>query len=162
MSKFRDEAYYANLDKRTKEYKQWKEFVEKQQAEEPKGLGDVVAKVTEVTGIKKAVEAFFGEDCGCDDRQDFLNKKLPFARGVLHEMSEEDYWFLKEIFSRPERGRAYTKEELTWLIDIYNHVYGKRESYAACESCHNNTQKKAIYKLEKYFMATNEFIDNQP
>ena len=59
MSKFRDEAYYANLDKRTKEYKQWKEFVEKQQAEEPKGLGDVVAKVTEVTGIKKAVEAFY-------------------------------------------------------------------------------------------------------
>ena len=38
------------------------------------GLGDVVEKITEVTGIKKVVEAVFGEDCGCKERKEQLNK----------------------------------------------------------------------------------------
>lgn len=38
------------------------------------GLGDVVEKVAEVTGIKKVVEAVFGNDCGCQERKDALNK----------------------------------------------------------------------------------------
>ncbi len=38
------------LDKRTKEYKEWKK---KQKAE---GLGDIVEKITEATGIKNVVK----------------------------------------------------------------------------------------------------------
>ena len=44
------------LDKRTKEYKEWK----KQQPSE--GLGDVVEKITEATGIKSAVKWLAGDD----------------------------------------------------------------------------------------------------
>ena len=39
-------------DKRTKEYKEWKKKFNK---ENTLGLGDIVVKVTEATGIKKAV-----------------------------------------------------------------------------------------------------------
>ena len=39
-----------------------------------KGLGDTVAKITEVTGIKKLV----GDCKGCDERQEKLNKRFPF------------------------------------------------------------------------------------
>lgn len=42
------------------------------------GLGDLVAKVTEVTGIKAVVEAVAGEDCGCAQRQQKLNEMFPF------------------------------------------------------------------------------------
>lgn len=42
------------------------------------GLGDLVAKVTEVTGIKKIVEEVVGEDCGCQERQRKLNAMFPF------------------------------------------------------------------------------------
>lgn len=42
------------------------------------GLGDLVAKVTEVTGIKSVVEAVAGEDCGCAQRQQKLNEMFPF------------------------------------------------------------------------------------
>ena len=47
---------------------------------EPKmeGLGDLVEKVTEATGIKKVVKAVFGDDCGCDERREKLNKLLSF------------------------------------------------------------------------------------
>ncbi len=38
--------YYLGLDKRSKEYKEWK----KQQPSE--GLGDTIEKITEATGIK--------------------------------------------------------------------------------------------------------------
>ncbi len=43
-----------------------------------KGFGDTVEKFTTATGIKRAVKAVFGEDCGCDARQDYLNKKFPY------------------------------------------------------------------------------------
>ena len=37
------------------------------------GLGDKVAKVTKATGVKKIVNFIFGDDCGCDERQAYLN-----------------------------------------------------------------------------------------
>lgn len=42
------------------------------------GLGDLVAKVTEVTGIKAVVEAVAGDNCGCAQRQQKLNEMFPF------------------------------------------------------------------------------------
>jgi hypothetical protein len=59
-------------DKRTKAYKQWKAKYDKSS----KGLGDTVEKITTATGIKKAVKFLAGEDCGCDERKELLNKKL--------------------------------------------------------------------------------------
>ena len=46
-----------------------------------KGLGDTVAKITKATGIKKVVDAVSkatGKDCGCDKRQDTLNRLFPY------------------------------------------------------------------------------------
>jgi hypothetical protein len=45
-----------------------------------KGLGDVVAKVTQVTGIAAAVKAIVGDDCGCEARRDALNRVFPFNK----------------------------------------------------------------------------------
>ena len=48
-----------------------------------KGLGDTVAKITKATGIKKVVEKISevtGKDCGCDERQEALNKKFPYKK----------------------------------------------------------------------------------
>ena len=43
-----------------------------------KGLGDTIEKFTSSTGIKSLTKSIFGEDCGCDARQDYLNKKFPY------------------------------------------------------------------------------------
>ena len=45
-----------------------------------RGLGDVVAKVTESTGIAAAVKAVVGDDCGCAARRDALNRMFPFNK----------------------------------------------------------------------------------
>jgi translation initiation factor 1 (eIF-1/SUI1) len=50
---------------------------------EIKGAGDLVAKVTEITGIDKAVKKAaktLGKDCGCDVRRELLNKLIPFKK----------------------------------------------------------------------------------
>jgi len=46
-----------------------------------KGLGDTIAKITKATGIKKVVDKVAkatGKDCGCDKRQDTLNRFFPY------------------------------------------------------------------------------------
>ena len=46
----------------------------------PKGLGDTIEQITEATGIKSAVKAVFGDDCGCEERKEKLNKIFPYSR----------------------------------------------------------------------------------
>lgn len=48
-----------------------------------KGLGDTVAKVTKLTGIKSVVSKVAksaGKDCGCDKRRDTLNRIFPYKQ----------------------------------------------------------------------------------
>jgi hypothetical protein len=48
-----------------------------------KGLGDTVAKITRVTGVKKVVDTVAkvaGKDCGCGKRQDTLNRMFPYQK----------------------------------------------------------------------------------
>jgi hypothetical protein len=43
-----------------------------------RGLGDDIQKITEATGLDKlakAIARILDEDCGCDDRQEWLNDK---------------------------------------------------------------------------------------
>ncbi len=43
-----------------------------------KGFGDTVERFTSATGIKTVVKAVFGDNCGCNERQEWLNKKIPY------------------------------------------------------------------------------------
>ena len=38
------------------------------------GLGDLIEKITTYTGIKWLTKKIFGENCGCEERKDKLNK----------------------------------------------------------------------------------------
>lgn len=54
-----------------------------QKIKRQKGLGDTVEFLTDVTGIKfaveKAVEMGIIEDCGCSERKEYLNKLMPYG-----------------------------------------------------------------------------------
>lgn len=47
-----------------------------------RGLGDVVAKVAQVTGVAAAVKAVAGDGCGCGKRRAALNRAVPFREGA--------------------------------------------------------------------------------
>ena len=49
----------------------------------PRGLGDSIANFTTKTGIKAVVNKMansLNKPCGCQQRQDYLNKKFPYNR----------------------------------------------------------------------------------
>lgn len=48
-----------------------------------RGLGDSIAQFTQKTGIKAAVNRMassLNKPCGCEKRQDYLNKKFPYKQ----------------------------------------------------------------------------------
>ena len=122
----KDENYYENLDKRTKEYKEWK--AKREAASE--GLGDSIEKITEATGIKAAVKFLAGEDCGCDERKEKLNKLLPFNNPEC--FTEDEYNWLTDFFDK--KISVIDRNTQMQLVDIYNRVFRKKERLSRCSS----------------------------
>mgnify|MGYP003383830554 FL=1 len=110
-------------DKRTKEYKEWK-------ANQSKGVGDTIAKVTKATGIDKAVKFLLGDDCGCDDRKDKLNKLFPYKVECLNE---SEYNYLKTFFK--DMKGTVNVEQQNKLLKINNRVFNDNRKGSSCGSC---------------------------
>ena len=117
------------LDKRTKAYK------ECIKAQESKGLGDTIEKVTKATGIKKAVDWFSdktGIDCGCDKRKEKLNQLFPYKKPEC--LTKEEYEYLHEFFTKPNR-LVVTLEEQRRMVEIYNRVFSGKKKVSSCGPC---------------------------
>ena len=85
-----ESGFYNTIDKRSKDYREYKEWkalkvskgykeLKESVSNKAVGLGDTFAKVTATIGLDKAVKALVGEDCGCDERKDKLNKIFKFT-----------------------------------------------------------------------------------
>ena len=133
--------YYLGLDKRSKEYKDWK----KQQPSE--GLGDTIEKITEATGIKKAVEWLAGEDCGCDKRKESLNKIWRYRN--TNCLTESEYEWLSDFFAQ---GGTYRPSGKRKLFTIYNRVFNARQGDTTCKSC----IRDIVNKMRKVHEAYND------
>ncbi len=95
----------------------------KKQNEEPStGLGDTVEKVLKATGIDKLVKFVAGEDCGCEERKEKLNKLFPYAKPLC--LTEEEFNTLDAYFSK--NTDTLTSEEQRSLIEINNRVLGQK------------------------------------
>jgi len=117
----------APKDKRTKAYKEWK----KKFNAAPEGLGDTVEKVTKATGIKKAVKWLAGEDCGCDERKEKLNKLWSYRKPEC--LSEEEFNTLQKWFSVARNQISHSWQMK--LLDIYNRVFKEEKKSSSCVPC---------------------------
>ena len=100
------------------------------EAGKAEGLGDIIANVTEVTGIAAVVEAIT-DDCGCKARAKALNKLFPTRK--LNNLSNEAYDFLDGFFNpRPSSVNSKTQKK---LIDIYNDVFNAKRKVSGCGPC---------------------------
>ncbi len=126
------EEEFNKLDKRTKAYKEWKAKFEKQQESKSKGFGDTVEKFTVATGIKKVVKAVVGDDCGCDERKNTLNKL--FSYKTVECLTEDEYKVLNSFFTKTNQSRVdYITQKN--LVKIYARVFGKKQETTNCSSC---------------------------
>lgn len=128
MDTTKSEAYYESLDKRTREYKQYKAWAAKQS----KGLGDTVEKALTAVGITKSkLEDLGFEDCGCDERKERLNKLFRYKRPEC--LTESEFLYLSAWFDK-NKNRV-TAEEQKRLLNIYNRVFNERRQPTSCGSC---------------------------
>jgi len=97
----------------------------------PKGLGDTIDQITTATGIKALVKFVAGEDCGCQQRLEALNKLFPYSKPNC--LSEQDYNFLKEFFE-VTRGSVVPTVQYR-LNQIYTSTFNKNAEFTNCGSC---------------------------
>ena len=107
-----------------------------------KGLGDTIEKITTATGIKAAVKAVVGEDCGCDDRQIQLNKLFSYKK--INCISEDDYTYLSDFIN--SNPRKVTHNQKLRLIKIHNSVFNTNRRKTSCDPC----MIEIVNKLKKY------------
>ena len=122
----KDPEYFEKLDKRTKEYKEWKANYNKQTST---GLGDVVEKVTKATGIKKVFDKL-GKDCGCDKRKEKLNKvRMRFQ--PLRCFTEDQYnaW---TKFRKDNPSSITHEQQVKLIIPIYAQLFARQLKPLSC------------------------------
>ena len=118
-------------DKRTKAYKEWKKNFDAENQNKSKGLGDDIEKITEATGIKKVVKWAVGEDCGCDERKEKLNKIFKYKQPEC--FTEIEYNYLDSVFNT--KGSILSADKVSRLINIYNRVFSAKQRPTGCSSC---------------------------
>ena len=96
-----------------------------------KGLGDIVTKFTEVTGIKDVVKAI-DPDCGCKARAEVLNDLFPSRK--LNNLEVEQYEYLESFFT-PKRPTSVSSTVQKELVDIYNSVFNAKRKVTNCSPC---------------------------
>jgi len=133
---------YEKMDKRTKEYKEWK----KTQESAPAGLGDSIEKITEATGIKKAVEFVAGEDCGCDERKKKLNNLFSYKKPEC--FTEDEYNYMWDLVNQDPY--KIESDQQKRLLQIYNRVFKVNKRFSTCASCVRSMYRELKRYLEAY------------
>ena len=142
----KEEAYYKGLDKRTKEYKEWIASREEAIASEPKGLGDTIEKITTATGIKAAVKFLAGEDCGCTERKNTLNKVFPYKK--IECLTEDEYNYL--VSQMEKNSNVVTQTVQLRMLKIYNRVFNDKKAPTSCGSCFKGTYNSLKALIDEY------------
>lgn len=95
------------------------------------GLGDTIEQVLEVTKIAKVAKWILGEDCGCEERKEKLNKLFPYAKPKC--LTEEEFTYLTE--TKVLDKNVLIPSEQRELLTIYNRVFSQRRQPTSCGSC---------------------------
>ena len=148
------QGYYETIDKRSKDYREYKEWKASKRSEDynklkqnvetqSKGVGDTVAKITKATGVDKLVKFIAGEDCGCDERQVKLNKLFTYKK--INCISEDDYTYLSDFVD--SNTNKITNQQKVRLITIHNNVFNtNQKTNTSCSPCISGV----VNKLKKY------------
>jgi hypothetical protein len=108
-----------------------------------KGLGDTIENVFQATGIDKIAKFVLGEDCGCDERKEKLNKLFPYKK--VNCLEENEYNYLTTFFER--KTDQITPVEQSDLLAILNRLFNTKHEATTCSSCWRDyiNQLKKVY-----------------
>jgi tyrosine-protein phosphatase YwqE len=97
----------------------------------PEGLGDTIEAFTEATGIKKLVHWLAGDDCGCEERKELLNKLFPYKKPKC--MTEDEFNYFSEFLALNTQTIRPTQQMV--LLKMYNRIFGLQQEPTSCRDC---------------------------
>ena len=112
------------------------------------GLGDTIEQVLEVTKIAKVAKWILGEDCGCEERKEKLNKLFRYAKPKC--LTEDEFKYLSE--SDALNKNLILPSEQRELLKIYNRVFNQNIQPTSCGSC----VREIVIKLKQVINEYNE------
>ena len=115
-----------------------------------KGLGDSIEKITEATGIKAVVKAIAGDDCGCDERRDKLNKIFPYSRQPECLNQEEIDYLSGGVLSK----KTLTHDQRVRIAEIHSRVFNHKFDVPC--TCSPKIWMQWIRELKELLDATKE------
>ena len=118
-----------------------------------KGLGDSVEKVLKATGIDKVAKKVLGDDCGCSERKDALNKMFPYAN--VRQFTDDEMSIYESVLPRI-KGTISGQDQAT-LVKLYNKVFNANKKTSSCGSCVQQT----VAQLAKVYVNSCKIEDNE-
>ena len=111
-----------------------------------RGLGDTIEKVTQATGIDKAVKFIAGDDCGCDQRKEKLNKLFAYRQPLC--MTESEYNWMTNF--REQQSNTLTPQELDQIASMWNRMMQTKSFYRPC-TCNPREWQRLINELNSIY-----------
>ncbi len=108
-----------------------------------KGLGDSIEKVFKATGIDNVAKKVLGDDCGCEERKELLNKAFPYKS--VRQFTEDEVKIYEDVMGRT-KGTIKGEDQAT-MVTLYNKVFNSNKKPSSCGSCVRTTlaQLKQVY-----------------
>tara|TARA_R100000781_G_C4065820_1_gene122748 strand:+ start:674 stop:1045 length:372 start_codon:yes stop_codon:yes gene_type:complete len=116
-----------------------------------KGLGDSVEKVLKATGIDKVAKKILGDDCGCQERKEALNKIFPYAR----QFTKDEMSIYESVL--PRIKSTINGQDQATLVKLYNKVFNANKKTTSCGSCVQQT----VAQLAKVYVNSCKLEDNE-
>ena len=110
------------------------------------GLGDTIAKITKATGIEAITKFIAGEDCGCNERKDKLNKLFPYRQPLCMTEAEYNWW----TDFRKANPVTLSPMESNEIAKIWSRVFQSRRIQKPC-SCNPRAWQDMINELTKVY-----------
>lgn len=110
------------------------------------GLGDTVEQVLEVTGVAKVAKWLLGEDCGCEERKEKLNKMFRYERPLCLEQHEYEIISEEKLL---EKNTLRPSEQMQ-IIKIYNRIFRQNQAMTNCGSCMREVVNKMKLVFNEY------------
>ena len=117
-----------------------------------KGLGDSVEKVLKATGIDKVAKKVLGDDCGCEERKEALNRMFPYAK--VRQFTEDEMSIYESVL--PRIGSTVKREDQAILVKLYNKLFNANKKPSSCGSCVQQT----VAQLAKVYVNSCKIEDN--
>ena len=117
----------------------------KPRTKKPKGLGDTIEAGLQAVGIDKVAKWILGEDCGCAERKEKLNKLFPYKKANC--LTENDHEYLTIFLDRKRNSILPTEQEI--VLKIYNRTFNTNVGATQCATCWIDM----IEELKKVFNA---------